>query len=417
MSRSKIGLNFESSRKDFPILKRQVNGKPLIYLDSAASSQKPNQVLQAMDDFYTRSYANIHRGIHTLSAEATKAYEDTRDKVARFVNAPERESIVFTSGATEGVNLVASSFGDAFLNAGDEIVLTQMEHHSNLVPWIMLAKRKGLNLKYIPITRDWKIDLKDVESVITKKTRLLSITAMSNVLGTITPISQIVSLAHSFGAKVLVDGAQSVPHIPTDVVALGCDFLVFSGHKMLGPTGTGVLYARRELLEMMPPYKGGGEMISVVKFDDVTFNKVPYKFEAGTPNIAGVVGLGAAIDYLNRVGMENVRSFDEELTHYAISRLTDIKGLKIYGPLESQERGSVISFTIDDIHPHDIGTALDNLGIATRAGHHCAMPLMTLLDLTATVRVSFYIYNNHEEIDCLIKGIEEVRRFFLGSGN
>ena len=336
MSRSKIGLNFESSRKDFPILKRQVNGKPLIYLDSAASSQKPNQVLQAMDDFYTRSYANIHRGIHTLSAEATKAYEDTRDKVARFVNAPERESIVFTSGATEGVNLVASSFGDAFLNAGDEIVLTQMEHHSNLVPWIMLAKRKGLNLKYIPITRDWKIDLKDVESVITKKTRLLSITAMSNVLGTITPISQIVSLAHSFGAKVLVDGAQSVPHIPTDVVALGCDFLVFSGHKMLGPTGTGVLYARRELLEMMPPYKGGGEMISVVKFDDVTFNKVPYKFEAGTPNIAGVVGLGAAIDYLNRVGMENVRSFDEELTHYAISRLTDIKGLKIYGPLESQ---------------------------------------------------------------------------------
>lgn len=415
MSRSQISLNFENLRKDFPILARQVNGKELIYLDSAASSQKPKPVLQAMDDFYKRSYANVHRGIHRLSEESTQAYEDARDKVARFINAPNRESVVFTSGATEGINLVASSFGDAFLNKGDEILLTKMEHHSNLVPWIMLAKRKGVTLKYIPITEDWRIDLKDVEALISKRTKLVAITAMSNVLGTITPVSEIVSLAHAVGAKVLVDGAQSVPHIPTNVEDSDCDFLVFSGHKMLGPTGTGVLYAKREWLEMMPPYKGGGEMISVVKFDDVSFNKIPYKFEAGTPNIVGVIGLGAAIDYLNVLGMENVRSFGEEITGYALSKLTDVKGLKIYGPLESRHRGPAISLTIDDIHPHDIGTALDNLGIATRAGHHCAMPLMTLLNLTATLRVSFYIYNTHQEVDCLTEGLQEVRRFFLGS--
>lgn len=407
-------LNPIEIRGDFPILQRKIGGKPLIYLDNAATSQKPTQVLQAMENFYKQINANVHRGIHALSDEATAAYEGARKNVAQFINADSPYSIIFTSGATEGINLVASTYCESFLKPGDEILLSQMEHHSNLVPWIMLAKKKDLSLKYLPLNKDFRLDLTDIDKLITEKTKFVAITAMSNVLGTIPDLREIISRAHNVGAKVLIDGAQSVPHQPTDVKELDCDFLVFSGHKMLGPTGTGVLYAKRELLEAMPPYKGGGEMISIVKFDDVTFNKIPYKFEAGTPNIAGVVGLSAAIDYLTNIGMERIRDYDKEIAQYAISKLSDVPGLKIYGPLNSDERGSAISFTLDDIHPHDIGTSLDSQGIAIRAGHHCAMPLMKLLGLVATVRASFYFYNTFEEVDKLVEGLHNVRRFFIG---
>ncbi|MCH7580026.1 MAG: cysteine desulfurase [Chloroflexi bacterium] len=399
-------------REDFPILKREVHGKPLVYLDNAATTQKPQVVIDALVEYYSSYNANIHRGIHALAEEATGKYEATRQKVADFIGAPDASNIVFTRNTTESINLVAQAWGRKFLSAGDEIVLSTMEHHSNLVPWQILAKEKGLTLRFIDIDDDGQLVAADIERYIGEKTKLVAITHMSNVLGTINPVREIADRAHQHGALVLLDGAQSVPHLPVDVQELDCDFLAFSAHKMLGPTGVGVLYARKELLEEMDPFMSGGEMIRRVELEESTWNDVPWKFEAGTPNIGDVCAFSASLDYLSDLGMENVRAHEIELVQEAVRRLQNVPGITIYGPESAASKGGVVAFNIEDIHPHDLGTVLDRHGVAIRAGHHCAQPLMKRLDVVATGRASFYVYNEPTEFDALIEGIEAAARLF-----
>lgn len=402
-------LNVNQIRADFPILSRQVHGKPLIFLDSAASSQKPLPVLEAMDRAYRECYANVHRGVYALSEEATYTYEAARDKVASFINAEAREEIIFTRNTTEAINLVAYSWGRAHIGPGDRILLTQMEHHSNLVPWQLLAQERGAELVYLPITDEGLLQLERLDDLLDRRVRLVAFTHMSNVLGTVNPVRTIVQRAHEAGAVALVDSAQGVPHLPVDVQELGCDFLAFSGHKMCGPTGIGVLYGREELLEAMPPFLGGGDMIRRVEWDRATWNHLPWKFEAGTPAIVEGIGLGAAVDYLGGVGMEAIAAHERQTVAYAMERLSALPGLSVVGP-PADQRGGVISFTFRDIHPHDLAHLLDLEGIAVRAGHHCAQPLHQRLGLVATVRASFYLYNTPQEADRLAEALEKAAR-------
>lgn len=405
-------LDVTAIRKDFPILTRKVRGKPLIYLDNAATTQKPQCVIEALVAYYTQHNANIHRGIHALAEEATQMYEATRTKVARFINAPSPEEVVFTRNTTESINLVANAWGRKFLQPGDEIALTEMEHHSNLVPWQLVAKATGARLVFIRIDDEGLLDMEDAGRKIGARTKLVSVAHMSNVLGTITPVADLARLAHTQGALLLVDGAQSVPHLPVDVQQLNCDFLAFSAHKMAGPTGVGVLWARRELLDSMDPFLGGGEMIRLVKPEESTWNDPPYKFEAGTPNIADVIAFSPALDYLSTIGMQAVREHELALTRYALQRLQQLEDITIYGPRDPERRGGVIAFNYGDIHPHDLGQILDGYGIAVRAGHHCAQPLMRRLDVVATARASFYIYNDEREIDALVESIKSAAELF-----
>jgi cysteine desulfurase/selenocysteine lyase len=405
-------LDVRRIRQDFPILRQQVNGRPLVYLDNAATTQKPRQVIEALVRYYETSNANIHRGIHTLATRATEQYEDARRKVARFIGARGPEEVVFTRNATEAINLVARAWGDEHIGEGDEIVLTLMEHHSNIVPWQLLARRKGATLRYAGITDDGKLDPDELRRLIGPRTKLVAVTHMSNVLGTINPVADIAEMAHRAGALLLVDGAQSVPHLPVDVQALGADFLAFSAHKMLGPTGVGVLWARAELLEAMPPFLGGGDMIAVVRPESSTWAELPHKFEAGTPNIADVIAFGAAVDYLEGIGMANARRHEEELTELALERLRRVAGVRIFGPSSASERGGVVSFAMEAAHPHDVATIADGYGVAIRAGHHCAQLLMRALGVPATSRASFSIYNDVDDIEALVEALEGVNRVF-----
>lgn len=399
-------------RLDFPILARAVKpGVPVIYLDSTATAQKPQAVLAAMDDYYRRSNANVHRGIHTLAEEATGLYEAAREKVQHFIHAATSQEIIFTRNATEAINLVAYTWGRANLKAGDVVVYTEMEHHSNLVPWQMLAAERGVEIRVIPVTDTGELDWAAFEQTLAVGPKLVCVTHMSNVLGTVNPITEIAAKAHAVGAKVLVDGAQSVPHLPVDVQTLGADFLAFSAHKMCGPTGMGVLWGRRALLEAMPPFMGGGDMIKRVYLHEFKVNDLPYKFEAGTPAIAEAVGLGAAVDYLTQIGMDAIHAHEQALISYALERLEEIPGLKVYGPPAAQ-KGGVAAFTFDGLHPHDVAQLLDREGIAVRAGHHCAMPLHDRFNLPATTRASFYLYNTQSEVDKLVEGLYKVKKFF-----
>lgn len=400
-------------RRDFPILKREVaSGAHLVYLDSAATSQRPVQVLAEITRFYRDHNANIHRAVHTLSVEATELYEQARAKVARFIGAADQREIIFTRNTTESINLVAHAWARKFLKPGDEVVISEIEHHSNIVPWQMLRDERSITLKYIPMLPDGTLDLDAAHSIITERTRLVSITAMSNALGTIVPLDVITARAKAVGALVLVDGAQSVPHMPVDVQALGIDFLAFSGHKMLAPFGIGVLWGRLPLLDSMDPFMGGGDMISTVSMERSTWADVPAKFEAGTPNVGDAVALGAAVDYLTALGMDEVRRHEREITDYALRRLADVPGVTIFGVPDADRRGGVISFELEGVHPHDIGQVLDTKGVAIRTGHHCAQPVMLALNVPATARASFYIYNTTAEVDVLASGLEEVARFF-----
>lgn len=391
-------------RADFPILSEQIRGKPLVYLDNAASCQKPNAVIDAIADFYRRDYANIHRGVHTLSVRATDRFEAAREKVRAFINAAQAKEIIFVRGATEAINLVAQTYGKATIQAGDEIIITAMEHHSNIVPWQMLCEQTGAVLKVAPMNLAGELLFADFEALLNEKTRLVAVTQMSNALGTVNPVKQMIAAAHAKNIPVLLDGAQAIPHMPVDVQDLDCDFYVFSGHKLYGPSGIGVLYGKQALLEAMPPYQGGGDMIRTVSFEKSTYAGLPHKFEAGTPAIAEVVGLGAAIDYLNTFGMAAVAAHEAELLAYATQQAGQIDGLKIIGT--ATHKGAILSFTLNHIHPHDIGTMLDSLGIAIRAGHHCAMPVMDFYGVPATARASFAMYNTKEEIDVLMSGIK-----------
>ncbi len=405
-------LNVSSIRADFPILSREVRpGVPLVYLDSTATSQKPNSVIESMDMFYRQSNANIHRGIHVLAEESTAIYEFARERIAAFIGAPRASHVIFTRNTTESLNLVAFSWGRAFLKPGDLIILTEMEHHSNLVPWHMLSAERGLRLEFIPVTPDGLLDLSEYQRLLAFQPRLVSFTHMSNVLGTINPAKEIIKQAHDAGAITLLDGAQSVPHFPVDVQELDVDFLAFSAHKMCGPSGIGVLYGRKELLEAMPPFLGGGDMIKRVHLRTFIPNEIPHKFEAGTPAIAEAAGFGAAVDYLNQTGMDVIADHEHVLIDYALERLEEIPGVRVFGP-KANQKGGVASFTLDDIHPHDISQLLDRDGIAVRAGHHCAMPLHEKYDLVATTRASFYLYNTLEEIDKLVESIYKVKRVF-----
>ncbi len=405
-------LEHENIKADFPILNQTINGHPLVYLDNAATTQKPRAVINALIEYYRKMNANIHRGLHHLAEQATDAYERTRKHVARFIGGVDPHEIIFTRSTTEAINLLAYSWGETNIKEGDEIVITEMEHHANLVPWVILAQKKKAVLKRIPITLCGHLDLSDIDNIITPKTKLLALTHMSNVLGTINPIAELAELAKKHGAVVLGDGAQAVPHLPVDVKALGVDFYAFSAHKMLGPTGVGVLYGRRELLEAMPPFNMGGEMIREVRFDRITWADLPHKFEAGTPNIADVIAFDAALTYLEEIGMDNVRQHEINLVRYAIERLSELDGIEIQGPQEYAQRGGAISFTDTEIHPHDISTFLDSKGIAIRAGHHCAQPLMRILGKVATARASLYIYNDQADIDALVEALKEMRRYF-----
>ena len=406
-------LDVEKIRADFPILSRTVRGKPLVYLDSTNTSQRPRQVIDAEREFYERHNANAHRAIYRLGEEATELYEGARSTVASFLGSPDPATIVFNRGTTESINLVAHAWGRRFLTQGDEILLTVMEHHSNIVPWQLCAKDTGAVLRYIPLTDDGLLDLTELESLLTERTKILCVTGMSNSLGTITPLPQLIRAAHSVGALVLVDGAQLVPHRGADVSSLDCDFLAFSGHKMLGPTASGGLYAKRELLEAMDPFLGGGEMINEVFPDHSTWNDVPWKFEAGTMNVAQEVGLGAAIDYLEGLGMDAVRRHEEEVTGYALERLIDA-GARIFGPTDPAVRGGVVSFWYRDVHPHDLATVLDEHGVAIRAGHHCNQLVMRRFGVPATARASFYVYTTREEIDVLIDALARAEDVFGG---
>ena len=406
------GLDVDRIKADFPILDERINSHRLVYLDSAASSQKPREVINAINEFYRKSNANIHRGLHALAERATESYERTRRHIASFMGGVSPEEIIFTRGATESINLVAYTWGEVNIKEGDEIVITDMEHHANLVPWVILAQRKKATLKRIPITVCGHLDLSGIEDLITSRTKLVAITQMSNVLGTIVPVSEIAAVAKRNGAVVLVDGAQAAPHMPVNLKTLGADFYAFSSHKMLGPTGVGVLWGRRELLLTMPPFNFGGEMIREVRYDRITWNDLPHKFEAGTPNIADVVAFDAALTYLEKLGMENVRAHEMELTKYALEKLGSISRLEIQGPQEAELRGGAISFTDPDIHPHDISTYLDSKGIAIRAGHHCAQPLIRALGKVATARASLYVYNDRNDIDALYNALLDMRTYF-----
>ena len=405
-------LDVKKIREDFPILSRQVYGKPLVYLDNAATSQKPRSVIQTLVDYYEGYNANVHRGIHALSMEATDRFEEARQKVADFIKAETTESIIWTRNTTEAINLVANTWATDQIKAGDEIVLTQMEHHSNLVPWQKVAREKGAVLRFLPLAEDGSLNLEDVDSIITPRTRLLSLAHMSNSLGTINPVKELAAKARAVGAAVLIDGAQSVPHLPVDVNDIDCDFLAFSGHKMLGPTGVGVLYVKRDVLEQMEPFLRGGEMVLEVSYDDATWNYLPMRFEAGTPNIADAIAMGAAVDYLETLGMDNVREHEVQLTQHALEAFKELEELDVFGPPDPNVRGGIVSFHSDDVHPHDIGTVLDRQGIAIRTGHHCTMPLMGILRVVATARASFYIYNTEEEVDLLVDGIKQALRYF-----
>ncbi len=403
-------FDVETIRKDFPILERTVHGKPLVYLDNAATTQKPRQVIEALVDYYENHNANIHRGLHTLAEEATEAYEGARMKVARFINAP-AEGVVFVRNTTEGINLVANAWGRRFLEPGDEIVVSLAEHHSNFIPWQLIARERGAVLRFIDIDDEGRLRLDQAHELIGPKTRIVALAHASNVLG-INPVAEITAMAHEQGAIMVVDGAQSVPHMPVDVAELDCDFLAFSGHKMLGPTGVGVLWGRPELLEVMDPFLGGGSMIERVLLEESTWNEVPYKYEAGTPNIADVIAFGSAIDYLEALGMDAVREHEKQITGYALDRLSALPAMTIYGPRDAGDRVGVVSFNYGEVHPHDLSQVLDQYGVATRAGHHCAQPLMRRLDCVATARASFYIYNTTAEIDVLVDAIKEAGRYF-----
>ncbi len=397
-------------REDFPILKVQVHGKPLVYLDNAATSQKPRAVIDAVSRFYGAENANIHRGVHYLSERATVAYDGVRERVARFLNAAGPSEIVFTRGTTEGINLVAQSWARTTLKGGDEILITGMEHHSNIVPWQLVAAQTGAVLRAVPITDAGELDLKAFDSLLTDRTRVLAVVHLSNALGTINPVRWMISRARERGIVTLVDGAQSAPHLPVDVQALDCDFFAFSGHKVFGPTGVGVLYGRASLLAAMPPWQGGGDMISSVTFEKTTYNILPYKFEAGTPNIAGAIGLGAAIDYIGSLGIDAIEAHENDLLAYATERLTAIPGLRVIGT--AAEKAAVLSFTLEGVHPHDVGTVLDREGVAVRTGHHCAQPVMDFFKVPATARASFAFYNTPEEVEALVAGLHEVKRMF-----
>ena len=407
------GLDVMRIRDDFPILSRKVYGKPLVYLDNAATSQKPRSVIEALTEYYLEYNANVHRGVHALSMEATDRFEEARKKAADFIGAESAECVVWTRNATESINLVANTWAQANVEPGDEIVVTQLEHHSNLVPWQKVAVDKGAALRIIPLNADGSVDMDAAASIIGPRTRLLAVSHMSNSLGTIVPVKELAARAHEAGATVLVDGAQSVPHMPVDVDDLDCDFLAFSGHKMLGPTGIGVLYGRRDVLEAMEPFLRGGEMVLEVWNDRATWNDLPMRFEAGTPNIADAIALGAAIDYLNDLGMDRVRQHEAQVTEYAIGAFRELEeDLELYGPRDTTVRGGILSFYAPDVHPHDLGTFLDREGIAVRTGHHCTMPLMRTLGIPASARASVYIYNTEEEIDRLVDAVKQALRYF-----
>ncbi|EAD7213022.1 cysteine desulfurase [Listeria monocytogenes] len=405
-------IDIQEIRADFPILAQEINEKPLAYLDNAATSQKPKQVIEALTHYYEFDNANVHRGVHTLAARATDAYESARGKVAKFIHAREVAEIIFTRGTTSAINLVVDSYGEANIEAGDEIVISYLEHHSNLIPWQQLAKRKGAVLKYIELEEDGTISVEQAKKTIGEKTKIVALAHVSNVLGTITPIKEIAAIAHQFGAVILVDGAQAVPHMEVDVVDLDADFYAFSGHKMMAPTGIGALYGKRELLDAMEPTEFGGEMIDFVELYDSTWKELPWKFEAGTPIIGGAIALGAAIDYLAEVGLNNIHAHEQVLASYAIEEMSKIEGITIYGPNDASKRCGLVTFNLEGAHPHDIATILDEDGIAIRAGHHCAQPLMKWLDVSSTARASFYIYNTKEEIDALIDGLKLTKEYF-----
>ncbi len=402
-------MNRDELRKDFPILQQKINGKSLVYLDSAATSQKPQPVIEAIDRYYREYNSNVHRGVHTLGSRATDAYENARETAAGFIGAKSAAQIVFTRGTTEGLNMVAHGYARHQVQEGDEIVITPMEHHSNLIPWQQVAKATGATLKYIPLQPDGTLSLDDVRQTITKRAKIVAMTQVSNVLGTINPIREVAKIAHENGAILVVDGAQSVPHMPVDVQDLDCDFLAFSGHKMMGPTGIGVLYGKREALAKLEPVHFGGEMIETVELYESTWKEIPYRFEGGTPIIAGAVGLAAAMGYLRQIGMQAVHDLTHEITEYAQERLAEVADVTIYGPAH---RGELVTFNLAHVHPHDVATVLDTEGIAVRAGHHCAQPLMRWLDAVATARASFYVYNTKEDVDALVGALEKAKEFF-----
>ena len=403
-------LDVEAVRQDFPALHQQVNDRPLVYLDSGASSQKPEQVIEALNHYERHDHSNVHRGVHTLSQRATDAYEGSRAKVQKFINAGSVKEVVFTRGTTEAINLVAQSYGRTNLQSGDEILITEMEHHANIVPWQLLCEQTGAKLKVVPFDDTGVLEMSRFKDQLTEKTRIVAVTHVSNTLGTVNPVRQIIQLAHDTGAVVLVDGAQAIPHGPVDVTALECDFYAFSGHKVYGPTGIGVLYGRESLLEAMPPWQGGGDMIKTVGFDKTTYNDLPYKFEAGTPHIAGAIGLGAAVDYVTALGPDRIAAHEHQLINYATERASAERDMQVFG--QAPDKAGILSFALDGIHPHDIGTILDHEGVAIRTGHHCAMPVMTHYGVSATARASFGPYNTIDEIDVLFRAMDKVREMF-----
>ncbi len=405
-------MNIQDIRNQFPILNQEVNGHPLVYLDSSATSQKPIQVIEAIENYYRWDNSNVHRGVHTLGTRATDAYEGAREKVRKFINAKTTQEVIFTRGTTTSLNWVAKSYADANLKEGDEIVITYMEHHSNIIPWQQAAKRTGATLKYIPLQADGTLSLDDVRATVTANTKIVSVTMVSNVLGVINPIKEIAEIAHKNGAVMVVDAAQGAPHLNIDVQDLDCDFLGFSGHKMCGPTGIGILYGKKALLEKMEPVEFGGEMIDFVELYDSTWKELPWKFEGGTPIIAGAIGLGAAIDFLTEVGLDNIAEHEHKLSAYALEKLSAVEGMTIYGPLDPAKRSGLVTFNIQDVHPHDVATVLDAEGIAVRAGHHCAQPLMKWLKASATARASYYLYNTEEDIDKLVEGLVKTKEYF-----
>lgn len=405
-----MGFDVQKIRQDFPILNEKVHGKPLVYLDNAATSQKPLQVLKAMENAYLKYNSNIHRGVHYLSQKATEAHENAREIIRDFINARSSREIIFTRGATESINLIAWSFGEKFCKKGDEIIISAMEHHSNIVPWQMLCERKGLKLRIIPFDESANLDMDALQSLISEKTRLISVTHISNALGTVNPIKDIINMAHQHKVKVLIDGAQSAPHFKLDMQSLDADFFVFSSHKMYGPTGMGVLYGKEALLNELPPYQGGGEMIETVTFEKTSYNQLPFKFEAGTPDFTGSVGFAEAITYMQNIGIDAIHAYEDELLQYATQELKTVPGIKFYG--EAKEKSSVISFLVNDIHPFDMGTLLDQLGIAVRTGHHCAQPVMDRYGISGTVRASFSLYNTKEEIDVLVQSVKRITAMF-----
>ncbi len=402
-------MDIASIREEFPVLDQKVNGHPLVYLDSTATAQKPRSVIEAVDHYYRHDNANVHRGVHTLGTRATDLYEGARDKVRRFIHANSTAEIIFTRGTTTSLNIVAQSYGLANVREGDEIVISPMEHHSNIIPWQQVAKATGATLTYLPLQEDGTISLEDVRETVTSNTKIVAIAHVSNVLGTVNPVKEIANIAHENGAVIVVDGAQGVPHMEVNVQDLDCDFYAFSGHKMCAPTGIGVLYGKKELLEAMEPVEFGGEMIDFVHLYESTWKELPWKFEGGTPIIAGAIGLGAAIDFLNEIGMDHISAHEQKITSYAMERLSSIEGIDIYGP---KERAALVTFNLNEVHSHDTATILDSFGIAVRAGHHCAQPLMKWLDVTATARASFYLYNTEEEIDRLVEGLTKAKEYF-----